>query len=84
MYAGFSGDRQIYVGLLKERSVHLEKCARYGSYNIETFYSFVYSFISLNGTLSLLQDSFIIIKSSQHWFSLHGFSRGIYQVEKIV
>ena len=57
VYTGFSGDRCIYASLLKERRAHLEKHARFGSYNRADFSRFVCSCISLSGPLSLLRES---------------------------
>jgi hypothetical protein len=53
---GFSGDRHIHMGLLKERCVHIENRDIFGLYNKECFFRFVCSYISLSGSLSLLRE----------------------------
>jgi hypothetical protein len=53
---GFNGDICVYMGLLKERCVHLEKHAKFGLYSREDFARFVYNCISLSGLLSLLWE----------------------------
>jgi hypothetical protein len=56
MYVGLSGDRHIYASLIKERYIHLEKCARFGSYNRSDFAKFVCNCNSLSGPLSSLRE----------------------------
>jgi hypothetical protein len=51
-----SGDMNVYVGVLKERCLHLKKSAIFGSYSGSNFFMFVYSYISLSEPLSLLWE----------------------------
>jgi hypothetical protein len=51
-----NGDKHIYIGLLKERHIHIEIHAIFGSYNRENFSKFVCSCISLSGPFSLLWE----------------------------
>jgi hypothetical protein len=80
MYVGFNGDKHTYVSFLKERPVHLKKFSLFGSYNRTDFARLsIVVFLSVVHYPSYGIPNFIIIKSSQYWFSLHGFSKGIYQ-----
>jgi hypothetical protein len=56
VYIGFTGDNNMYVGFIKERHVHLENHAIFGSHNRAYFAIFFCSRISLNGPLSLLWE----------------------------
>jgi hypothetical protein len=80
----------MYMQVSVETGTYTWVCLRKGAYTSKSvpdlghttrsnFARFVCSCISLSGPLSLLRSpDFIIIKSSQYWFSLRGFSRGIY------
>jgi hypothetical protein len=46
----------MYMGLLKERHIHLEKHVGTGSYNSTCIARFVCSVYSLSGPFSLLQE----------------------------
>jgi hypothetical protein len=56
VYVSFSGDIHVYVGFIKERCVHLQKRAIFGSYSKSYFSKFVCSCIYPSGKLSLLQE----------------------------
>jgi hypothetical protein len=56
VYAGISGNKRIYAGLLKERNVHLKKRVKYQSYNILDFVGFHFSCIFVSGSLSMLHE----------------------------
>jgi hypothetical protein len=56
VYAGANGDRCIYVGDMKERHIYIKMCVVPGPYNRSYFAMFVFSCISLNGSLHLLWE----------------------------
>jgi hypothetical protein len=67
VYAGHNGDKCTYVGLLKERCVHLEKHANIGHKEDQTLSGLcVVVFLSLGHYPYYGSPDFIIIKSCQH------------------
>jgi hypothetical protein len=79
VYTGFNGDRCIYTSLLKERCIHLKSVLDLGHTIEQTFSGlFVVLFLSVGHYPYYESLDFIIIKSSQYWFSLQVFFKGIY------
>jgi len=76
---GLNGDRHAYESFLKELHVHLEKYVDMGHKTEQTLPGLsVVAFLSMGHYPCYTSPDFSIIKSSQYFFSLQGFSRGIY------
>jgi hypothetical protein len=80
MYMGFSGDRCIYTWVFLRKGMYTSKSVPdLGHTTEQTLPGLsVVVFLSVGHYPCYGSPDFIIIKSSQYWFSLQGFSRGIY------